>query len=178
MLKERKQVVCCSCYARGEHLEREVVKTAKATTRGHEGSPQAHSMCWCCKGTLSLRVRRLRNHLLLLRWAHHFTGNSALGRLALPSFLYLHFRRSSRNGRGGPGAHSAGGWAFTFWGLNEFPPMTRADRRCSWPVRGRRWLSPWGTGDRRKVLWKASTHLMECFLGGSQVIPDALLPLI
>ena len=67
--------------------------------------------CVCViKGTLSLRVRRLRNHLLLLlRWAHRFTGNSALGRLALPSFLYLHFRRSSHNGRGGPGAHGAGG---------------------------------------------------------------------
>ena len=49
MLKERIRVVCCSCYARGEHLEREVVKTAKATTRGHEGSPQAHSMCRCHK---------------------------------------------------------------------------------------------------------------------------------
>ena len=49
MLKERIQVVCCLCYARGEHLEREVVKTAKVTTRGHEGSPQAHSLCLCRK---------------------------------------------------------------------------------------------------------------------------------
>ena len=49
MLKERIQVVCCSCYARGEHLEREVVKTAKVTTRGHEGSPQVHSQCLCRK---------------------------------------------------------------------------------------------------------------------------------
>ena len=49
MLKERIRVVCCSCYARGEHLEREVVKTAKVTTRGHEGSPQVHSLCLCHK---------------------------------------------------------------------------------------------------------------------------------
>ena len=49
MLKERIRVVCCSCYARGEHLEREVVKTAKVTTRGCEGSPQVHSLCLCHK---------------------------------------------------------------------------------------------------------------------------------
>ena len=62
------------------------------------------------EGTLSLRVRRLQNHLLLLlRWAHCFTGNSALGRLALLSFPCLRFRRSSRNRRGGPSAHGAGG---------------------------------------------------------------------
>ena len=47
MLKERIRVVCCSCYARGEHLEGEVVKTAKATTRGRERSPQAYSLCLC-----------------------------------------------------------------------------------------------------------------------------------
>ena len=49
MLKERIRVVCCSCYARGEHLEREVGETAKVTTRGCEGSPQMHSMCLCHK---------------------------------------------------------------------------------------------------------------------------------
>ena len=49
MLKERIQVVCCSCYARGEHLEGEVVKTAKVTTRGCEGSLQAYSLCLCHK---------------------------------------------------------------------------------------------------------------------------------
>ena len=25
------------------------MKIAKVTTRGHEGSPQAHSLCLCCK---------------------------------------------------------------------------------------------------------------------------------
>ena len=105
ILKERIQVVCCPCYGKGEHPEREVMKIAKVTTRGGEGSPQAHSL-----GNLSLRVRRLQNHLLLsLRWTHRFAGNSTLGRLALPSFLYLHFRGGSRNGRGGPGAHGARG---------------------------------------------------------------------
>ena len=49
MLKERVRVVCCLCYARGEHLEREVVKTVKVTTSGHEGSPQACSLCLCPK---------------------------------------------------------------------------------------------------------------------------------
>ena len=45
VLKERIRVVCCPCYGKGEHLEREVVKIAKVTTRRHEGSPQAHSLC-------------------------------------------------------------------------------------------------------------------------------------
>ena len=45
MLKERIQVVCRLCYTRGEHLEREVVRTMKVTIRGREGSPQTHSMC-------------------------------------------------------------------------------------------------------------------------------------
>ena len=110
ILKERIRVVCCSCYGKGEHLEREVVKIAKVTTRGMRGVLRfTHCVC-VIKGTLSLRVRRLRNHpLLLLQWAHRFAGNSALGRLVLPSFLYLHFRRGSRNGRGGPGACDARG---------------------------------------------------------------------
>ena len=45
ILKERVQVVCCPCYGKGEHLEREVVKIEKVTTRGREGSPRAHSLC-------------------------------------------------------------------------------------------------------------------------------------
>ena len=45
VLKERIQVVCCPCYGKGEHLEREVVKITKVTTRQHEGSPQVHSLC-------------------------------------------------------------------------------------------------------------------------------------
>ena len=49
ILKERIQVVCCSCYGKGEHPEGEVVKIAKVTTRGHEGSAQVHSLCLCCK---------------------------------------------------------------------------------------------------------------------------------
>ena len=61
------------------------------------------------EGTLSLRVRKLRNYLLLLWWAHRFTGNNALGRLALLSFPCLRFRRSSHNRRGGPSARGAGG---------------------------------------------------------------------
>ena len=47
ILKERIQVVCCPCCGKGEHPEREFVKIAKVTTRGHEGSPQAHSLCPC-----------------------------------------------------------------------------------------------------------------------------------
>ena len=62
MLKERIRVVCCSCYARGEHPERKVVKTAKATTGGHEGVLRCTQCVGVVKGTLSLRVRRLRNH--------------------------------------------------------------------------------------------------------------------
>ena len=49
MLKERIRVVCCLCYAGGEHPERKVVRMAKATTRGHEGSPWVYSMCRCHK---------------------------------------------------------------------------------------------------------------------------------
>ena len=80
MLKERIRVVCCPCYARGKHPERKVVKTVKATTRGCEGFLKCTQCVGVIKGTLSLGVRRLRNHLLLLLWwAHRFTGNSALG---------------------------------------------------------------------------------------------------
>ena len=47
ILKERIRVVCCPCCSKGEHPEREVVKIAKVTTRGHKGSPQVHSLCPC-----------------------------------------------------------------------------------------------------------------------------------
>ena len=47
ILKERIRVVCCICCGKREHLEREVVKIAKVTTRGHEESPQVHSQCPC-----------------------------------------------------------------------------------------------------------------------------------
>ena len=47
ILKERIRVVCCPWYGKGEQLEREVVKMAKVTTRGREGSPQAHLLCPC-----------------------------------------------------------------------------------------------------------------------------------
>ena len=49
ILKEGIQVVCCPCYGKGEHPTREVVKMAKVTTRGHEGSPQVHSLCLYCR---------------------------------------------------------------------------------------------------------------------------------
>ena len=45
VLKERIRVVCCLCYGKGEHLEREVVKIVEVTTRRHEGSLQVHSLC-------------------------------------------------------------------------------------------------------------------------------------
>ena len=45
ILKGRIQVVCCLWCGKGEHLEREVMKIAKVTTRGCEGSPQVHSLC-------------------------------------------------------------------------------------------------------------------------------------
>ena len=45
MLKERICVVCCPCYDKGEHPEREVVEIVKATTKRHKGSLQAHSLC-------------------------------------------------------------------------------------------------------------------------------------
>ena len=49
IFKERIRVVCCLCYGKGEHPEREVVKIAKVTTTGCEGSPQAQSLCLYCK---------------------------------------------------------------------------------------------------------------------------------
>ena len=110
MLKERIRVVCCLCYARGEHPERKVVKTGKVTTRGHEGSPQVHSMCWCRKRDPqpeSQETPKSPSSSSLV--GSRFTGNSALGRLVLPSFPYLRFRRSSHYGRGGPGARGTGG---------------------------------------------------------------------
>ena len=45
VLKERMQVVCCLCYGKGEHPEREVVKIVEVTTSQHEGSLQVHSLC-------------------------------------------------------------------------------------------------------------------------------------
>ena len=47
ILKERIRVVCCPWYGNGEQPEREVMKMAKVTTRGREGSPQAQLLCPC-----------------------------------------------------------------------------------------------------------------------------------
>ena len=45
VLKERMRIVCCPCYGKGEYPEEEVVKIVEVTTRRHEGSPRAHSLC-------------------------------------------------------------------------------------------------------------------------------------
>ena len=39
------RVVCCLCYGKGEHPEKEVVEIVKVTTRRHERSPRVHSLC-------------------------------------------------------------------------------------------------------------------------------------
>ena len=39
------RVVCCPCCDKSEYPEKEVVKIVEVTTRGHEGSPRAHSRC-------------------------------------------------------------------------------------------------------------------------------------
>ena len=43
--KERMRMVCCLRYGEGEYLGREVVQIMEVTTRGHERSPQIHSVC-------------------------------------------------------------------------------------------------------------------------------------
>ena len=45
VLKERMRIVCCLRYGKGEHPEKEVMRIVEATTRGHERSPRAHSLC-------------------------------------------------------------------------------------------------------------------------------------
>ena len=45
VLKERMQIVCCLCCGKGEYPEKEVVRIVEVTTRWHEGSPRAHSLC-------------------------------------------------------------------------------------------------------------------------------------
>ena len=45
VLKERMQIVCCLCYDKGEYPEKEVVQIVEVTTRWHERSPRAHSLC-------------------------------------------------------------------------------------------------------------------------------------
>ena len=45
VLKERMRIVCCLCCGKGEYPEKEVVKIVEVTTRRHEGSLQAHSLC-------------------------------------------------------------------------------------------------------------------------------------
>ena len=45
MLKERMRIVCCLRYGKGDYPEKEVVQIVEATTRGHERSPQVHSLC-------------------------------------------------------------------------------------------------------------------------------------
>ena len=49
MLKGKIRVVCCPCYDKSEHPEGEVLEIVKFTTRGHEGSPRAHSLCLYCR---------------------------------------------------------------------------------------------------------------------------------
>ena len=45
VLKERMRIVRCLCYGKGEYPEKEVVQIVEVTTRRHEGSPRAHSLC-------------------------------------------------------------------------------------------------------------------------------------
>ena len=45
VLKERMWMVCCLHYGEGEYPEREVMQIMEVTTRGHERSPQIHSLC-------------------------------------------------------------------------------------------------------------------------------------
>ena len=45
VLKERMRIVCCLCYGKGEYPGKEVMQIVEATTRGHERSPQVHSLC-------------------------------------------------------------------------------------------------------------------------------------
>ena len=45
VLKERMRIVCCLRYGKGEYPGKEVVQIVEATTRGHQRSPQVHSLC-------------------------------------------------------------------------------------------------------------------------------------
>ena len=45
VLKERMQIVSCLRYGKGEYPEEEVTQIVEVTTRGHERSPWAHSLC-------------------------------------------------------------------------------------------------------------------------------------
>ena len=45
VLKERMRIVCCLHYGKGEYPGKEVVQIVEVTTRGHERSPQVHSLC-------------------------------------------------------------------------------------------------------------------------------------
>ena len=45
VLKEGMQIVCCLSCGKGEYLEKEVMRIVEVTTRWHEGSPWAHSLC-------------------------------------------------------------------------------------------------------------------------------------
>ena len=46
VLKEGMRVICCLyMMAKGEHPEEEVMQLVEVTTRRHEGSSQAHSLC-------------------------------------------------------------------------------------------------------------------------------------
>ena len=45
VLKERMQIVCCLRNGEGEYPGKEVMQIVEATTRGHERSPQVHSLC-------------------------------------------------------------------------------------------------------------------------------------
>ena len=86
------------------------MKMTKVTTRGHEASPQVHSLCLSHERDPwpeSLEI--LKSLSSFSPVAHCFTGNGALGRLALFLLLYLRCRRTSCYRQGGPGAHSAGG---------------------------------------------------------------------
>ena len=75
------------------------MKIVKITTRVREGSPQMHLLCQCGRRDPQPESQETLKSLSSFHWwAHRFTGNSALGRLALPSFLCLRVRRSSRHG--------------------------------------------------------------------------------
>ena len=132
-----------------------MLEIVKDTTRGCEGSPQAHSLCLYHR-----RDPQPESLETLKSTSFSFSPVGSpflLVTVHLADLRFLFFFISILGevvaiGEDGPVLAVLGAELSPFGALTNSHPMIRADQHCSWPARGRRSLGPWRTGDRGKAL--------------------------
>ena len=118
------------------------MRMVDVTTRWHEGSPRAHSLCLNRKKDPqpeSLGTPKLSSSFFF------FSGGLTVSLVTvhLTDLCFLLFFFSILGevvamGEEGPMLAELGAELSPFEALTNFLPLIRADQRCSWPARGRR----------------------------------------